>query len=151
MPTKRHAGRGYLICFRRADDTARPALYQHAGHYLGFTVREVKERLDEHLKGQASPLTKAAVAAGLVLVVSRTWDDITRDDERRLKNNKGRYCPVCTALKKALCGSSRASLKRMHETLDARERRRQGGTDGVTKGKDAAAVGRAAAARLARL
>jgi hypothetical protein len=72
--------------------------YQHAGHYLGFAL-DVERRVAEHLAAgaKASPLVRAALAAGAAVTVARTWPGGDRTLERRLKNrHEGpRLCPTC--------------------------------------------------------
>jgi predicted GIY-YIG superfamily endonuclease len=74
--------------------------YRHAGHYLGFAV-DVDRRVAEHraANGKASPLVKAAIAAGSVVTLARIWPGGDRKLERRLKNQhgSGRFCPICLA------------------------------------------------------
>ena len=73
--------------------------YRHAGHYLGYAAN-VSRRVDEHLSGpasKASPLVRAALAAGATVELVRTWPDEGRVTERRLKRQGGlsRHCPTC--------------------------------------------------------
>jgi predicted GIY-YIG superfamily endonuclease len=78
--------------------------YLHAGHYLGF-AEDVDRRVSEHLaaNGKASPLVRAALAAGSAVSLARTWPGGDRKLERRLKNqhNTPRLCLVCRAQKEA--------------------------------------------------
>lgn len=73
------------------------APYYRARHYLGWTERPVEDRVAEHLKGIASPLVKAAVAAGITVTLVRTWEHVDRFEERRMKNRKNisPHCPTC--------------------------------------------------------
>lgn len=66
-------------------------------HYIGWALN-VDTRLEEHLRGTGSPLVRAAVANGSTVTLARTWPDVDRNFERRLKNQKmaPRLCPVCT-------------------------------------------------------
>ena len=70
--------------------------YHHARHYLG-TAPDVGDRLDEHLRGQGSPLVKAAVASGIEVSLVRVWKSGGRRAERKLKRCKNvpRLCPLC--------------------------------------------------------
>lgn len=72
--------------------------YAHAGHYLGW-ARNITRRQAEHLAGgqKASPLIRAAVAAGSTVVLARTWAGGDRTLELRLKRQGGlsRHCPIC--------------------------------------------------------
>lgn len=74
--------------------------YQHAGHYLGF-ADDVARRVREHLNStqRSSPLVRAALGAGSVVELARTWPGGDRHLERRLKRQGGlsRHCPVCRA------------------------------------------------------
>lgn len=73
----------------------------HAQHYCGWTSNGVEARLGTHLSGRGAKLVKAAVEAGLQVVVARSWQygnwQEARQQERRLKNthNLPSYCPVC--------------------------------------------------------
>lgn len=79
----------YLLHFDRP--------YRLARHYLGWTGRPVEDRVAEHLAGKASPLVRAAVAAGITVTLARVWEGATRNEERRRKNQRNgpRSCPVC--------------------------------------------------------
>lgn len=69
--------------------------YRHAGHYIGWT-EDLEGRLRDHLSGRGSPLVRAAVEAGSLVVVARLWPDRDRRFERRLHNTHGsRLCPRC--------------------------------------------------------
>jgi hypothetical protein len=90
-------GTVYLIHF--------PRPYRHAKHYLGWTERELDARLEEHVKGQGSPLVYAMCQQeGITTVerlrelVARTWE-ADRHTERSIKNRggKSKSCPVCQA------------------------------------------------------
>lgn len=74
--------------------------YRHAGHYLGY-ASSIERRVAEHLAcgSHSSPLVRAALAAGSVVTVARTWPGETRTTERRLKRQGGlsRHCPTCRA------------------------------------------------------
>lgn len=82
---------GYLLHFE-------PRL-KHAGHYLGVTDRDVAGRVAYHLAGRGSPLVRAVVASGASVTIARTFPDMTRTEERRLKRQGGlsRHCPTCRA------------------------------------------------------
>ena len=80
----------YLLHFSRR--------LRHAGHYLGY-ADDVERRVAEHLAAgsKASPLVRAAIAAGAAVELVRTWPEGDRTLERRLKrhNHGPRLCPVC--------------------------------------------------------
>ncbi len=74
--------------------------YQHAAHYLGWTRARTKEgvlrRVLRHLRGNGSPLVRAAVRAGCTVQLVRVWRNADRYEERRLKGHAStRYCPIC--------------------------------------------------------
>lgn len=76
----------------------------HAGHYLGF-AKDIDRRVSEHLAAgsHASPLVRAAIAAGSTVRLARTWPEGDRNLERRLKRQKNgpRLCPICNPAKEA--------------------------------------------------
>ena len=80
----------YLIHFDRP--------YKHARHYIGWT-KDLEARLAIHKAGDGARLLRAVNQADIGWRVVRTWEG-TRDDERRLhnqKNSPSRLCPVCKA------------------------------------------------------
>lgn len=74
--------------------------YRHACHYLGY-ADSIGRRIAEHLasRANASPLVRAALAAGCSVQLARCFPGETRTTERRLKRQGGlsRHCPVCRA------------------------------------------------------
>lgn len=83
-------GTVYLLCFDRP--------FHHAKHYIGWTDN-LNARLRRHRQGNGSKLIAAAKAAGIGFTLARTWDNVTRHEERRLKNygSACRHCPRCNA------------------------------------------------------
>ena len=83
-------GTVYLLHFDRP--------YKHAGHYIGFTT-DLNARIEHHRNGTGARLMEVIKAAGIGFTVARTWDNVTREVERRLKNQGGacRNCPTCKA------------------------------------------------------
>lgn len=82
----------YLLCF------AEP--YQHAKHYMGWSKDHPEKeggRIDQHRKGQGARLTQVVVQQGIEFTVSRIWEDVDRNFERKKKNQGGstRHCPLC--------------------------------------------------------
>lgn len=76
----------------------------HAQHYIGVTTRgNVEERLSEHRSGRGARLCAAAVQGGAELQLARTWENVPRFTEVKLKNRggAGRLCPVCKEEKNA--------------------------------------------------
>ncbi len=69
--------------------------YKHARHYLGI-AEDLDTRLQLHREGRGARLTQVVIERGHSLELARTWEG-TRDDERRLKNQKNspRLCPLC--------------------------------------------------------
>jgi hypothetical protein len=67
----------------------------HAEHYLGWAL-DHHARVDDHLCGKGSRLVAAAVRRGIHIELVRTWPNVDRNFERRLKNgtHKAR-CPLC--------------------------------------------------------
>jgi len=68
----------------------------HARHYIGFSSA-LEKRLDNHLKGTGSRFLAGANRAGIGYSVVRTWENVDRNFERRLKKwHKSRLlCPCC--------------------------------------------------------
>jgi predicted GIY-YIG superfamily endonuclease len=68
----------------------------NAGHYIGWTEDDVCDRIAVHLQGRGSPLVRAAVAAGVDVRLSATYEG-TRYLEQRLKrwHNTSRFCALC--------------------------------------------------------
>ena len=81
------------------------AVNQHgrpkAGHYLGWTAsKSPSRRLRLHANGRSgSKFMAQARREGIGFELARTWADVDRNFERRLKMRKasGRMCPLCTA------------------------------------------------------
>ena len=91
-------GTVYLLCFSEH--------YKHAKHYIGFT-KDVNKRLSRHRKGQGARLIEVVYQAGIEANLARTWENVDRHFERKLKKQKNskRLCPICEgkkALKKGL-------------------------------------------------
>lgn len=86
----------YLLHFERP--------LHHARHYIGWTQKDVAERLARHLDGNAnrrgSKLVYHARRQGLRMVVARLWLEVDRHYERSLKKRGGasRLCPICKAI-----------------------------------------------------
>lgn len=75
--------------------------YKHAKHYLGFVDKSegLQARLIRHAKGQGARLLEIVSGAGIGFTLARTWQNATRDFERKLKNRKETpmLCPICNA------------------------------------------------------
>lgn len=71
--------------------------FGHAKHYIGWTDRNVEDRIAEHDRGHGARLLRLARAAGVNFKVARLWHDVTRTDERKIKKQGGasRRCPMC--------------------------------------------------------
>lgn len=65
-------------------------------HYLGYTSKGIKKRIERHRAGTGARLTEVAKERGIDFVVARKWTG-TRQLERQLKNRKEgpRLCPIC--------------------------------------------------------
>ncbi len=68
-----------------------------ARHYIGWTDGDVDVRVRQHLTGRGSPLVRAAHQAGSTVTLERTWPNVDRYFERRLKrrHEAPRLCPLC--------------------------------------------------------
>ena len=101
-PSQPYAGTVYLL---HLDRPLNGAVNQHgapsAGHYLGWTVsRSPARRVGLHRRGvSGSKYMAEALREGIGFRLVRTWSDVDRNFERKLKLRKasGRLCPVCTA------------------------------------------------------
>ena len=99
-PLQPYAGTVYLL---HLDRPLAGGCNQHgkplAGHYLGWTMfPSVTRRVEMHRKGQSGcKYIKQAKREGIGLTLARTWQNVDRNFERKLKNRKaaGRLCPVC--------------------------------------------------------
>lgn len=69
----------------------------HAKHYLGWT-KNLDARLEEHRKGNGSKLLAALRRAGISWRLVRTWDNVDRHFERKLKKRKKatQFCSACS-------------------------------------------------------
>jgi putative endonuclease len=87
----------YLIHFDRpiGNVSNRQGMAQH---YLGYTSKTLKKRLEQHQKGTGAKITRAAVLQyGRELQLVRYWKGGTRTLERELKrrHRPSYYCPIC--------------------------------------------------------
>ncbi len=87
-------GTVYLICMKKGLDRKIPG---RARHYIGWTEGAVEERVERHRRGAGAKILKAAIEAGDTFRVVRTWGNVDRHFERRLKNMKSapKLCPCC--------------------------------------------------------
>lgn len=87
--------------------------YKHARHYLGW-ADDIERRVREHLSAgsKASPLVRAALAAGCKVRLARVWAAYSRDWERSTKNGRNvpRLCPECRAQLAGLVSMARDEL-----------------------------------------
>jgi len=90
----------YLLCFH--PGLPRGAQPGASCHYLGW-ADNVDGRVHLHLAGRASPLVRAAVAAGLGVALTRVWPGADRTFEAELKRRKEatRLCPACVGAGRA--------------------------------------------------
>lgn len=79
----------YLLCFEARIGSG-------ARHYLGWTG-DVEKRVEDHRRGRGARLLRLARDLGVGFKVTRTWPNMTRADERRLKGRKNHaeLCPAC--------------------------------------------------------
>lgn len=82
------SGTVYLLHFNAA--------YKHAAHYIGWTIGDVEDRLQQHMSGTGARLIEVIVNAGHTFELARTWQGTT-ELERALKRYGGaaRICPIC--------------------------------------------------------
>lgn len=71
----------------------------HAKHYIGWakgSTIDMLKRVQAHIDGKGSPLVLKASQIG-ELRIARTWVDVDRNFERRLKRGKDTpaFCPLC--------------------------------------------------------
>jgi len=68
-----------------------------ASHYIGFAEHDLAARLERHRVGNGSRLMHAVAAAGIPWVLARTWEEGSRELERKLKSRKqaSAFCPIC--------------------------------------------------------
>lgn len=72
----------------------------HAQHYTGITTDPIR-REREHVRGQGSPLIKAAIEAGItysfIIISEHKGYSDAKEAERRRKNRGGakKWRPVC--------------------------------------------------------
>jgi len=67
-----------------------------AGHYIGSAC-DLAARLERHRAGNGSRLMHAVAQAGIPWVLARTWEEGSRELERKLKSRKqaSAFCPIC--------------------------------------------------------
>lgn len=70
--------------------------FGHAQHYLGW-ARDVEARIAHHRNGSGANLLRHVNEAGITWQVVRTWPNMTKNDERRMKigSHAPQYCPIC--------------------------------------------------------
>lgn len=62
---------------------------KYVQYYLGYCEDDrFEERMDLHATGRGARLTQVAKERGIGFTVARTWPNLTRQDERRMKNRK---------------------------------------------------------------
>ena len=98
----------YLLHFDRP--------FHHCRHYVGWTSLSAEKRLERHLAGRGSRLVKAAIKAGIEVVIAKTWAG-TRRDERKFKRLRStpKHCPFCaqeTLARKASSARQRRVTKK---------------------------------------
>jgi len=90
LPARKTTPKGtvYLLHFDKP--------YKHAQHYIGFT-EDFRSRMAAHQNGNGSRLVAVAKAAGCVVSVALTMEDVDLTVEYRMKNRGGarRWCPMC--------------------------------------------------------
>ncbi len=87
----------YLICFGKPIGNSN-SRHGQANHYLGYTSKSLKQRLDQHRSGTGAKITRAAsVEYKRELKITRHWNNGTRALEKELKRRHcpRHYCPQC--------------------------------------------------------
>jgi predicted GIY-YIG superfamily endonuclease len=79
----------YLLHFSRPVGSG-------ATHYLGWSG-DPKKRYEDHVSGKGAKLLRVASRAGVEVSIVRTWEGMTRYDERRMKSHGNLHllCPAC--------------------------------------------------------
>ena len=100
MSAQPYAGSVYLLHLERPLAAARNQFRAPlSAHYLGWTAsRTVSPRVRLHRRGQSgSKYMRAAYAERIGFVLVRTWRDVDRRFERRLKgwHKLAALCPTC--------------------------------------------------------
>lgn len=83
MNRDRRVGYVYILEFTQPLGNER----HQAKYYLGWAM-DVEERLEEHEAGHGAAITRAAIERGFGLKLVAIIPGMTRNDERRLKNQK---------------------------------------------------------------
>lgn len=76
----------------------RPLAGSTAQHYIGWTALETEMRNLRHMNGNGSHFLLQAKVEGISWQIVRTWPNVTRREEFRLKNlgkTRERLCPIC--------------------------------------------------------
>lgn len=71
---------------------------RNARHYLGITRTDrLAKRVREHAHRRGSSLTAQLAAINDELLLARTWQDVSWEEERRMKQagHYARLCPIC--------------------------------------------------------
>lgn len=65
-------------------------------HYIGWT-EDLDRRLTAHGKGEGARIMRHLKEHSISWRLARTWDDVTRREERRRKKagHFDRLCPIC--------------------------------------------------------
>lgn len=89
------SGTVYLLCLTAAVGSG-------ARHYLGWSG-DHERRLEDHRRGRGARLLAVANGLGVGYEVVRTWEGLTREDERRMKEcgHLALLCPGCGAAARA--------------------------------------------------
>jgi len=70
--------------------------YKHAKHYLGIAYSGIERRIEEHRQGRGANITKVLKANNIEFVVAKTWLQVSRKSENKVKGRGlTEYCPIC--------------------------------------------------------
>jgi predicted GIY-YIG superfamily endonuclease len=75
--------------------------YKGTQHYICYTD-DLDKRLKRHQAKQGSKFVATLLNADLSFVLARTWQDVDRSFERKLKRRKKsrQLCPICKEIEK---------------------------------------------------
>jgi predicted GIY-YIG superfamily endonuclease len=64
-------------------------------HYVGFTTRDLDQRLKDHREGTGSVTTRRAFEQGIAFTVARTWQGTLKLERQIKARGPSNYCPLC--------------------------------------------------------
>lgn len=71
--------------------------YKHAKHYLGIAYSGIENRIEDHRNGRGANITKVLKANNITFTVAKTWLQVPRKSEMKMKGRGlTEYCPICS-------------------------------------------------------